>query len=80
MQNAVLVCPQLKIHQRDDNYFSNFSCVLFLFHILEGFEKQTRKPRSYASPKLRPTHLLTGVKCRATSVERMRMNQAKNLE
>ena len=36
-------------------------------------EKQARKPRSYASPKLCPptyllTHLLTGVKCRATSV------------
>ena len=34
--------------------------------------KQARKPRSYASPKLRPTdlptYLLTGVKCRATSV------------
>ena len=39
--------------------------VLWLF-------EQARKPRSYASPKLRPTHsltyLLTGVKCRATSV------------
>ena len=36
-------------------------------------KKQARKPRSYASPKLCPpthslTHLLTGVKCRATSV------------
>ena len=34
--------------------------------------KQARKPRSYASPKLRLTdsltYLLTGVKCRATSV------------
>ena len=35
--------------------------------------KQARKPRSYASPKLCPlthslTDLLTGVKCRATSV------------
>ena len=34
--------------------------------------KQARKPRSYASLKLRPTHLLiyllTRVKCRATSV------------
>ena len=31
--------------------------------------KQARKPRSYASPKLcTPTHSLTGVKCRATSV------------
>ena len=34
--------------------------------------KQARKPRSYASPKLRLTDsltdLLTGVKCRATSV------------
>ena len=33
--------------------------------------KQARKPRSYASLKLRPTHLLTylltRVKCRATS-------------
>ena len=39
--------------------------------------KQARKPRSYASPKLWPTHLLTysltGVKCRATSV-------AKNID
>ena len=30
--------------------------------------QQARKPRSYASPKLRPTDPLTGVKCRATSV------------
>ena len=30
--------------------------------------KQARKPRSYASSKLRPSHLLTRVKCRATSV------------
>ena len=30
--------------------------------------KQARKPRSYASSKLRPSDLLTGVKCRATSV------------
>ena len=34
--------------------------------------QQARKPRSYASLKLRPTHLLTylltRVKCRATSV------------
>ena len=33
-----------------------------------GKFKQARKPRSYASPKLRLTYLLTGVKCRATSV------------
>ena len=38
--------------------------------------KQARKPRSYASPKLCPptyllTHLLTGVKCRATSVAKI---------
>ena len=35
-------------------------------------KKQARKPRSYASPKLRLTDsltdLLTGVKCRATSI------------
>ena len=30
--------------------------------------QQARKPRSYASSKLRLTHSLTGVKCRATSV------------
>ena len=30
--------------------------------------KQARKPRSYASPKLRPSDWLTGVRCRATSV------------
>ena len=39
--------------------------------------KQARKPRSYASPKLRPTHslthLLTGVTCRATSVAKNQM-------
>ena len=39
--------------------------------------KQARKPRSYASPKLcplthLPTHSLTGVKCRATSVAKNR--------
>ena len=32
-----------------------------------GF-KQARKPRSYASSKLRLTYRLTGVECRATSV------------
>ena len=31
-------------------------------------EKHARKSRSYASSKLRLTHWLTGVKCRATSV------------
>ena len=31
-------------------------------------QEQARKPRSYASSKLLPTHLLTGVRCRATSV------------
>ena len=31
-------------------------------------KEQARKPRSYASPKLWLTGLLTGVKCRATSV------------
>ena len=36
-------------------------------------KKQARKPRNYASSKLRPTKLLAGVKCRVTSV-------AKNLE
>ena len=30
--------------------------------------EQARKPRSYASSKLRACDLLTGVKCRATSV------------
>ena len=30
--------------------------------------QQARKPRNYASLKLSPTHLLTGVRCRATSV------------
>ena len=35
--------------------------------------KQARKPRSYASPKLRPSVSLTGVKCGATS-------EAKNLK
>ena len=39
--------------------------------------KQAPKPRSYASPKLCPltdslTYLLTGVKCRATSVAKKR--------
>ena len=33
-----------------------------------GACEQARKPRSYASLKLRPGDLLTGVKCRATSV------------
>ena len=32
------------------------------------YTKQARKPRSYASSKLRACLLLTGVKCRATSV------------
>ena len=43
---------------------------------MEFLQKQARKPRSYASPKLRLTdsltHLLTGVKCRATSVAKNR--------
>ena len=45
--------------------------------------KQARKPRSYASLKLRLTHsqylltyLLTGVKCRATSVAKKTKNQS----
>ena len=40
--------------------------------------KQARKPRSYASPKLcRLTDLLTGVKCRATSVAKnARLNES----
>ena len=33
--------------------------------------EQARKPRSYASSKLRACHLLTGVKCRATSVAKI---------
>ena len=41
-------------------------------NILRREKKQARKPRSYASSKLRLTDsltdLLTGVKCRATSV------------
>ena len=51
--------------------FTRFSWGKLWF---DGFalSKQARKPRSYASPKLRLTHslthLLTGVKCRATSV------------
>ena len=36
--------------------------------------KQARKPRSYASSKLLPTHSLTGVKCRATSVAKNKKN------
>ena len=41
--------------------------------------EQARKPRRYASPKLCPltyplTHLLTGVKCRATSVAKKNAN------
>ena len=39
---------------------------------IQNTTKQARKPRSYASPKLRLTHLLTGVKCRATSVAKKR--------
>ena len=42
---------------------------------------QARKPRSYASPKLRLTYLLTGVKCRATSVAKnqIAIEQSLNL-
>ena len=40
--------------------------------MVHWLNQQARKTRSYASPKQRPTHLLTysltGVKCRATSV------------
>ena len=44
--------------------------------------KQARKPRSYASPKLCPlnhliTYLLTGVKCRATSVAKKVLGQKR---
>ena len=35
---------------------------------MQSYGKQARKPRSYASSKLRLTDLPTGVKCRATSV------------
>ena len=34
---------------------------------------------SYASPKLRLTDLLTGVKCRATSVAKNYMNECLNI-
>ena len=46
-------------------------CDLFLTLDLREaliLKKQARKSRSYASLKLRLTDLLTGVKCRATSV------------
>ena len=47
-----------------ENYLSQYAVLVYT--------QQARKPRSYASPKLRPTdlptYLLTGVKCRATSV------------
>ena len=35
--------------------------------------QQARKAPSYASSKLRLTHLLTGVKCRATSVAKKKV-------
>ena len=41
--------------------------------------KQARKPRSYASPKLRLTHLLTGVKCRATSVAKKEYDSRRKM-
>ena len=50
----------------------NIDKVPNCFNSVDDVTKQARKPRSYASPKLRLTdsltHLLTGVKCRATSV------------
>ena len=50
----------------------------------QHLEKQARKPRSYASPKLRltdsPTHWLTGVKCRATSVAKNVTEQQQQQE
>ena len=42
--------------------------------------EQARKPRSYASPKLRLTHLLTGVKCRATSVAKNTLYVIRDLQ
>ena len=43
-------------------------------------KKQARKPRSYASSKLRLNYSLTGVKCRATSVANNCMSLAsKNI-
>ena len=38
------------------------------FRVKEQLWKQARKPRSFASSKLRLTDLLTGVECRATGV------------
>ena len=58
-----------------DNACQHFNVACIPLNILNNWlypkcniKKQARKPRSYASPKLRLTHLLTGVKCRATSV------------
>ena len=59
----------LKISQNWLKYFNPF-LLIRVQHFWPP--KQARKPRSHASPKLRLTdsltHLLTGVKCRATSV------------
>ena len=68
----------LKVCQSDKfSHLHSFSVVFFnawcyafgiLSQIFINEIKQARKPRSYASPKLWPSDLLTGVKCRATSV------------
>ena len=65
-------------HEFDDNENNDDGEVKRLGVIFEiimepsrskGFRsKQARKPQSYASSKLSPTDLLTGVRCRATSV------------
>ena len=48
------------------NYVQNM--LRFESKMSQNFAVYTRKPRSYASSKLRLTDLLTGVKCRATTV------------
>ena len=44
---------------------------------LLAIQKQARKPRSYASLKLRPTYLLARVKSRATSVAKKTVPEAQ---
>ena len=43
---------------------------IVIYYIYAYMQKKACKPQSYASSKLWPTHSLTGVKCRATSVAR----------
>ena len=81
---AAKSCPKgIRICRESDVFSEWKGCIeLLKYFIIEISKhlklvliKQDRKPRSYTSLKLWPTHSLTGVKCRATSVAKNNFSQ-----